>query len=285
MTDDEFKIFRDLIHRECGIFLKDDKKDFLRSRIEKRLNALHIKSYYSYYKFVTCSNNREELYSFLDAVTINETSFFRNIPQFEMFREKVLPELIERKRKLRDYNLNVWSAGCATGEEPYSIAIVLAEAMPDAALWNIRITASDLSLRCLEIASNGKYPAEKLKDVPERYAPRFFRQAGDSYEVKDNIKKIILFDYHNLKHENGLANMDIIFCRNVMIYFDTEEQKKIVARFNRVLNADGYLFLGHAESLNGIANGDFRFLCWNKGTVYQKVNLSEKSEKVLVSSF
>ena len=276
MTDDEFKIFRDLIHRECGIFLKDDKKDFLRARIEKRLNALSIKSYYSYYRFITCANNQEELYAFLDIVTINETSFFRNIPQFEMFKEKVLPELIERKRKLRDYNLNVWSAGCATGEEPYSIGIALAEANPDASLWNIKITASDISLRCLEIAGLGKYLPEKLKSMPEKYVLRFFKQTGEYYEVKDSLKRLVIFDYHNLMHENGLTNIDIIFCRNVMIYFDVEEQRKIIARFQKNLNAGGYLFIGHAESLNGFTNGDFRYLYWNKGIAYQKVNLPEK---------
>ena len=207
MTDDEFKIFRDLIHRECGIFLKDDKRDFPRTRIEKRLNTLHIKSYYSYYKFVTCANNREELYSFLDTVTINETYFFRNTPQFEMFGGKVLPEVVERKRLDRDYSLSIWSAGCATGEEPYSIAMEVVEAIPDFSLWKIRIIASDISLRCLEIANKAVYPAEKLRDVPEKYMLKCFKQSGENFEVKDSIKKFVVFDYHNLKHENGVASV------------------------------------------------------------------------------
>lgn len=270
MTDDEFKIFRGLIHKECGIFLNDSKKEFLRTRVEKRLKALNVGSFFQYYKQIT--GKHDELWSFIDSVTINETYFFRNLPQFDMFREKVLPELIERKRRRRDYNLTIWSAGCATGEEPYSIAIEVAEAIPDAALWNIRIVASDISLRCLDIASKGRYLPEKLRDVPEGYMAKCFKQAGEHYEVKDSIKKLVLFDYHNLIHENGMTNIDIIFCRNVMIYFEVEEQKHIVARFARALSPEGYLFLGHAETLQGItSNGDFRFHFWNKGTVYQKV--------------
>jgi chemotaxis protein methyltransferase CheR len=272
MTEDEFKIFRDLIHRECGISLNQGKKDFLRTRVEKRLNALGMRGYFQYYRYVT-EDHRDELCLFIDSVTINETTFFRNAPQFEMFRERVLPELLERKRRLRDYRLTVWSAGCATGEEPYSIAMDVAEAIPDFLLWNVRIIASDISLRCLGLANTGRYPSEKLRDMPERYVSKFFRKIGEDYEVKDTLKKFVVFDYHNLQHENGLSNMDVIFCRNVMIYYEITEQKKLVERFSRALNAGGYLFLGHAESLQGLTvNGDFKFYYWNKGTAYQRVD-------------
>jgi len=271
MTNDEFKIFRNLVHRECGIFLNEGKRDFLKARVSKRLTALAIGSFYQYYKYIT-DKNRDELCLFIDSVTINETNFFRNAPQFEMFREKALPEMLGKKRRLRDYSLSIWSAGCATGEEPYSIAMEVVEAVPDASLWNIRIVASDISLRCLDIASRGVYLPEKLNDVPERYLAQYFKRLGERYEARDNIKKLVVFDYHNLTHENGVANMDMIFCRNVMIYFQTEDQKKIVARFANALNSDGYLFLGHAESLQGLtSNGDFRFVYSNKGTAYQRV--------------
>lgn len=271
MTPDEFRLFRDLIHNECGIFLKEEKRDFLKTRVEKRLKALNMGSYFNYYKYVSGNKNRRELSSLLDSVTINETYFFRNIPQFEILREKVIPELIERKRKSGDYNLIIWSAGCATGEEPYSIAIEILEAIPDIFRWNVQIIASDISWRCIEIAQDGAYPKDKLKDVPEEYLKKHFIFSHDSYQVSDGVKRLVVFDFHNLKHENGLADVDVIFCRNVMIYFDAEEQKRIISRFQRVLNTGGYLFLGHAESLHGLTNGDFRFLYWNKGTAYQKV--------------
>ena len=252
MTPDEFKLFRDLIHNECGIFLKEEKRDFLKMRVEKRLKTLSIGSYFNYYRYVKDERNRRELSSLLDSITINETYFFRNTPQFEILRERVIPELIERKRKAGDYNLMAWSAGCATGEEPYSIAIEI---------W-----------RCIETGQKGVYSGEKLKDVPPEYLAKYFIYSDESYQVLDNVKRLVIFDFHNLKHENGLTEVDVVFCRNVMIYFDIEEQKRIVARFQKVLNTDGYLFLGHAESLQGIANGDFRFLYLNKGTAYQKVN-------------
>ena len=271
MTNDEFKILRGLIHKESGIYLNESKKSFLMSRLDKRLKLLNMNSYFQYYKHVT-GDNEGELREFIDSVTINETYFFRNIPQFDMFREKVLPEVTERKRLTRDYNLVVWSAGCSTGEEAYSIAMELAESIPDASLWNIKVVASDISLRCLDIASKGKYHSEKLRDVPEKYLPRCFRQTGEYFEVKDHIKKYVVFDYHNLQHENNFQNIDIIFCRNVMIYFPTDEQKRLVARFFRILRNEGYLFIGHAESLQGITtNGEFRFIYSNKGTAYQKV--------------
>ena len=278
MTDDEFRLFRDLVHRECGIYLKDSKKDFLRAKVEKLLASRNMAGSFSYYKLVT--SQREELRAFLDAVTINETYFFRNTPQFEMLREKVLPGLIERKRSERNYCLGVWSAGCATGEEPYSIAMEILEAIPDSILWQIKIIASDISLKCLGQASIGAYPPDKLRDVPEKYSAKYFKQARpggeqarseELFEVKDFVKKVVAFDYHNLMHENPISGVDIVFCRNVLIYFEPEEQKRVVERILKALKPGGYLFLGHAESLFGIANGDFRFLYWNKGTAYQKV--------------
>ncbi len=271
MTPDEFKLFRDLIYTECGIFFREEKRDFLKSRIEKRLKTLKMGSYFHYYKYVKDDRNKREMFDFLDSITINETFFFRNMPQFEILREKVVPELLERKRKMGDYNLIFWSAGCATGEEPYSMAIEILESVQDAYRWNIQLIASDISWRCIEVAQNGAYPKEKFNETPQKYLDKYFVPSGGFYQVKDDLKRVVIFDFHNLKHENGLCNVDVIFCRNVMIYFDMEEQKRIVSRFQRVLNTGGYLFLGHAESLHGMTNGDFRFIYWNKGTAYQKI--------------
>lgn len=271
MTFDEFRLFRDLIHNECGIFLKEAKRDFLKAKIEKRLNVLNMNSYFNYYRLIKDENNRRELCELLDIITINETYFFRNTPQFEILREKTIPELVAQKQKTGNYNLTMWSAGCSTGEEPYSMAIEALEAISGISFWNVQIIASDISMRCIEIAHDGAYSAERLKDVPEKYLQKYFIRSGDFYHVTDAVKRLVIFDFHNLKHENGLENVDVIFCRNVMIYFDVEEQKRIVARFQNALNVGGYLFLGHAESLHGIANGDFRFIYWNKGTAYQKV--------------
>lgn len=270
MTHDEFRLFRDLIHEECGIFLKDAKKDFLNARIEKRLKSLEFGSYFHYYKYVKHDTNRRELCALLDSITINETSFFRNMPQFEILGEKVIPEIVARKRRSGDYNLVFWSAGCSTGEEPYSIAIETLESVPDSYLWNIQVIASDISLRCLEVAQNAVYPKAGLKYIPQEYIDKYLRCEGDVFTVKDELKRYVIFDYHNLKHENGINSVDVIFCRNVMIYYDSEEQKRIINRFSQILNPGGYLFLGHAESLQSLGGRDFRFVYSNKGTAYQK---------------
>lgn len=271
MTTDEFNLFRNLIHNESGIFIKESRKDFLRTRIEKRLREQNIGSYFRYYKHVTDYKNRKELFNLLESVTINETYFFRNMPQFEILKKKVLLDLLERKRKRGDFTLRLWSAGCATGEEPYSIAIAATETIPDISRWNLKIIGSDISLRCLEIAQSGIYHKEKLKDIPEQYLKNYFISTGEFYEMRDDIKRFVEFDYHNLKHENGIAEIDVIFCRNVLIYFNAEEQKRIITNFKRILNEGGYLFLGHAESLQGISNGDFKFVYSNKGAAYQKI--------------
>lgn len=269
MTDDEFILFRDLISKECGIFLKEGKKDFLRSRIEKRLLSANMGSFFQYYKYI--SNDNDELTAFLDDITINETYFFRNTNQFDMLREKILPEIIDKKRRQMDYNLRIWSAGCATGEEAYSLAIEVSEALHDLPFWNVFIMASDISWRCLNRGIKSLYPKDKLASVPEKYIEKYFNKKEDCYELKNNVKKLVLFDFHNLCQESGLKNIDIIFCRNVMIYFDLEEQRQLISRLSRALKVGGYLFLGHAESLRDMmSNGDFRLICWNKGAAYQK---------------
>lgn len=270
MTNYEFKMLRDLIHRESRIFLGDGKKDFLRTRVEKRLKALNFRSIFQYYQFVT-ADNRGELDIFLDTVTINETSFFRNMPQFDLFHEKILPELTERKRREGRHRLTIWSAGCATGEEPYSIAMDVAATLPDTPRWEIKIIASDISLRCLETASRGRYAPERLKDVPDTYVSRFFKPVEGLYEMNESIRRFVIFDYHNLRHEHGLTDVDVIFCRNVMIYFSSGEQEEVIARFSKALNPRGYLLLGHAETLQGTSyNDSFKFLYWKNGTAYQK---------------
>jgi len=269
MTDDEFKLFRDLVHRESGIYLKETKKDFLRTKVEKRRLACGLGSFFSYYKFVL--SNQEELKEFIDSVTINETYFFRNLPQFEMLREEVLPVISESKRRSKNLRLRLWSAGCATGEEPYSIAMEVLETIPDYMCWDIKIIASDISLKSLNIAQRALYPEEKLRDVPKDYLSKYFKKSGEFYEVREQARRLVLFDYHNLMHENPISSVDIVFCRNVLIYFEPQEQRLVIDRIRDALNTGGYLFLGHSESLYGIANGDFRFLYRNKGTAYQKL--------------
>ena len=187
----------------------------------------------------------------------------------------ILPDVTRRERS-SEKKLRIWSAGCSTGEEPYSIAMAVLDTVPYPDSWDIKIYASDLSLKALETAHRGVYSPEKAREtVPAETLARYFEPLGDDVRVIDSVRRRVVFDYHNLKHDNGMRGLDVIFCRNVMIYFDEEEQKRLVNRFYTCLAPDGYLLVGHAESLHGW-NMNFRFLHDNKGTAYQKSGAGEE---------
>lgn len=270
LTEEEFRLFRTLIYDESGMFLKEGKKDFLESRLVKRMQATNTNTPYWYYRFVM-ENREKELLVLLDSLTVNETAFFRNGPQFDLFSDVVLPDFVSRRQHAACPRLRIWSAGSSTGEEPYSIAMSILDTLTDPEAWDISVFASDISLKCLEYAHAGVYPAAKVREaVPEEKISRHFEPSGDGYRVRDRVRKLVLFDYHNLKHENGPGSLDVVFCRNVMIYFDEEEQKRLVNKFHRSLNPGGYLLLGHSESLHGW-NMNFQFVYGNKGTAYRKL--------------
>jgi len=271
ISDDEFRLFRDLIHRECGLYFADNKRAFLSARIGKRLAAKSIGSFYRYYRYLQEGGHEqeEELLRLLDVLTINETSFFRNRPQFEFLESVVIPEIVRRKRASGDRRLRIWSAGCSTGEEPYSIAISALEAVSPAGGWDIRVYASDLSLTALEKAAAGIYAEEKLGGVDTSTLRRYFEPVTDGFRVRDELKRVVIYDFHNLKHENGLGELDIVFCRNVLIYFVPEEQRIVIQKLVRALTPEGYLFLGHSESVQGIVD-DLKFVHHGRGTAYKK---------------
>ncbi len=269
LTDDEFQLFSKLIYHESGIAIKEAKRDFLQTRLRKRLQSNRLQSYYRYYKLITDkTQGQRELIDLLDSLTINETSFFRNLPQFDIFANLVLPDL--KKRKRDTFRLRVWSAGCSRGQEPYSIAMSLLEHLEDPFAWDIKIVASDISLRALDNAQKGHYTDAEVEVMAPPYRASYFDKTSSGYQIKQQVRKLVIFDYHNLKHENGLHHLDIIFCRNVMIYFDKDEQKRLIDKFHKSLSPGGYLFLGHTESLQGLSD-DFKFIYHNKGAVYQKI--------------
>ncbi len=276
LTDEEFRLFKGLIYEESGMFLAEAKKDFLENRLVKRMKATNMTTPYWYYRFLQ-ANRKAELLVLLDCLTINETSFFRNEPQFELFRNIILPEVLERRKREIQRKLRIWSAGCSTGEEPYSIAMTVLDTVPYPDQWDIKIYASDLSLKVLESAHRGVYQSAKVKEtVPAETLARYFEPRGEEVRVNDRVRKLVVFDYHNLKHENEMRELDVIFCRNVMIYFDEEEQKRLVNKFYTYLASDGYLLLGHAESLQSW-NRNFRFLHDNKGTAYKKISTGDET--------
>jgi chemotaxis protein methyltransferase CheR len=228
-----------------------------------------VASPYWYYRHLL-ANPDTELPPLLELLTINETSFFRNQPQFDLLRETVLPELAARNARRALPRLRIWSAGCSTGEEPYSIAMTVLDRIGRPEGWELQVLASDLNMSVLAAARRGCYPAAKVREaVDEATLRRYFDPRGDQYEVRDAVRRLIAFDFHNLKHENGLRDLDVIFCRNVLIYFDEEEQRKVIDKFHRSLGPGGYLFLGHSESLQGV-DSRFEFVFDRKGAAYRK---------------
>jgi chemotaxis protein methyltransferase CheR len=269
LSESEFRLFRDLIYEECGFNFRDEKRTFLESRLRRRMDSLGIKTAYEYYHLVRHSQQKaQELPTLLDALMICETSFFRNMPQFDLLTEDVLPDIVARKQKTGSRLIRVWSAGCSTGQEPYSAVMALLEALPDPPSWSIRVFASDLSYTALERAQCALYRVDQVKGVDSPYLEKYFRNENGHYAVTELVKRHVLFDYHNLKHDNGLRGLDIVFCRNVMIYFDAEEQRRLVNRFASCLVPGGYLFLGHAESLQGLS-ARFAMVHKNKGIAYR----------------
>ncbi len=265
LDEQDFKQFRDLIYNESGIHFSDSNRSILESRLKERLRKTKIETTKEYYRLIT--SDKGEMKTLLDTVTTNLTRFFRNTMHFNTLENYVIPELIKWKQEKRQNILRVWSAGCSTGEEPYSIAMVMKDKLPSSI--NLEVTASDLSLKSLMTAKEGFYPENKVNGVPEKYLQRYFEKKNNGYQVKDEIKKLVTFDYHNLKNDSGQRNLDIIFCRNVIIYFDEAAQKNVIEKFYEAMNNHSYLFIGHSESLFGMKT-KFEFFKTDWAVIYRK---------------
>ena len=253
LTTKEFKLFQSLVHREAGIFLSDQKRALLVGRLAPRLRALAVPTYGAYYERV--SNDSAELVRMLDSICTNETHFFREPKQFEFLERTLLPtwraaaDAGKRARRVR-----VWSAGCSTGEEPYSIAMSLLSHLPD---WTIEIVATDLSTKVLDRAAAGIWSIDRASEIPQPYLKAFMLRGTGAQEGKmaarPELAAVMRFARLNLNHDSYpvAGRFDLIFCRNVLIYFDSPSKKRIVNRLLDRLQPDGCFFLGHSESLNG----------------------------------
>lgn len=267
MTTVQFDRFAKLIHERAGIYLKEHKITLLSNRIRKRLRTLNIKDYDEYYHFLE-NDKGNEMVHFLEVVTTNESYFWRTTQNYEALKTHVLPEIL---RQYRGQELKFWSAGCSTGEEPYNLAIELIESMRKLGFFNFRIVATDISNRVVQFAREGRYTGRKIEKIPPGILNRYFKPLTDDpevYEVREDIKKKIEFRVENL-FQSTQSGMHVIFCRNVMIYFKREEQKVLVDRFYRALLPGGYLFIGHAESLQ-MLNTDFKTISTPLGILYRK---------------
>lgn len=265
LTDIEFGKFKDLIYKASGIHFTESNRTILESRIREKLRKSDFKDVNDFYNLI--SRDEGELKLFLDSITTNLTRFFRNNAHYNAFEKHVIPDLIEHKRKIGNKVIKCWSAGCSTGEEPYTNAMVLKEILPSD--FKIEVVASDLSLKSLMTAQEGFYSDLKVKGIPQNYLNKYFTKVAGGYKVNDEIKKLIAFDYHNLKFDSGKRNLDIVFCRNVLIYFDEAAQKNVIDRFWDAMTDHSYLFIGHSESLFGMET-KFEFLRTEWACLYGK---------------
>lgn len=265
LTDADFKLFSSLVYDESGIMFSDSNRTILESRLYDCVREKHAASLSDYYTLIT--SKKDELDFFLDQITTNLTYFFRNQQQFDTLAFYVIPSLLEYKKKLSDTHIRIWSAGCSTGEEAYTIAMILEECLPPP--YTYQITASDLSLRSLMVGRSGFYLENKVEGIPEKYLNRYFTKKDTGYQILPSLMQKIKFDYHNLKYDSGMRNLDVIFCRNVLIYFDDEAQKTVIDHFWNDMSPQSYLFIGHSESLFGTKT-QFKFLKTKWGHLYQK---------------
>ena len=265
LNREEFDLFEEFIYRESGIRFNLVNECVLQSHIFSSMKEKGIDEVYDYYKLV--SSDKDCLEEFFENITTGLTKFFRTETDFKILQEYVLPKLLKLKK--RGEMIKIWCAGCSTGEEAYSIAITCLET-ENIRKENIRIFATDLSFNSVIIAKEGKYDIEKMENVPKKYLKKYFdKLPDDKYSVKSDLRNLITFDYHNLIHKFTQYNIDVIFCRNVLIYFDNESVKLTVNHFYDILNRNGFLFIGHTESLFGL-DTKFKFANLNNSIIYTK---------------
>lgn len=257
-TNNEFNEFCKYIYDSVGIKLTEKKFSLVHNRLRKRLTKFDFTSYGDYFRFVKSPNGKDELVNVIDAITTNVTTFFRDPKQFLTFSQLVLPYYENINRKLR-----IWSSACSTGEEPYTIAIEILKYTNN---FNFEIIASDISTKVLDIAKQGIYKYEQVKTVDDHYLKDFFIKKEDQYEVKPSVRKYVKFSQLNLIEDNFPQKIDIIFCRNVVIYFDKETKEMLYKKFYNSMDKKGFFFVGHAESL--FSNSSFKFF---KPSVYRVV--------------
>lgn len=276
LTDSDFSYLSKLAGEVAGISLSSGKRELIYGRLVKRLRALDLKDFKSYCLLLKEGEeeggNKDERTHFINSITTNVTSFFRENHHFEFMAESLLPELISKKSADSRPRLRIWSAGCSSGREPYSIAMVLKECVPDIERWDVKILATDLDSNILEVAKTAIYPKDHVKEISLDRRKRWF-QVGcgvneNSIKVIDEIKNMVTYRKLNLTEKWPMKGpFDIIFCRNVTIYFDRDTRVTLLDNFAEYLGNEGCLFVGHSESLFGLTQ---RFSTVGR-TIHRKV--------------
>lgn len=270
LSNKEFKLFQEIIYRETGIHMSDMKKKLIVARLSKRLRALDLGSFTEYYEYLKDSPDADkEIVNLINRITTNKTNFFREKHHFDFLSHELFPHMISRGEISGTRQLRIWSAGCSSGEEPYTLAMVAAEAFKSRRGWDIKILATDLDTEILQQAIEGVYSTQSVLPIPKEYLLRYFDRYNGGYRVNDALKSSVTFRKLNLMDASFPMKkpFDIIFCRNVIIYFDTQTKEQLLDKFYLHLKDRGHMFIGHSESLMHMKD-KFKYL---NHTIYQRV--------------
>jgi len=275
ISDKDFEQLRDYIYNVCGIYFHSSKKYFLESRLARRMEATGSKTHADYYQYVRGgATGSSELKKLLDEITTNETCFFRNMPQLNALENKFLPEIVATKGKIGFKKLRIWSAGSSSGEEAYTMAMLLLEKRATLLKdWIIEIVGTDINETVIGQAKEGVYNSYSVRNTPDFYLKKYFKEeAPGRFLLSPEVKKLATFSQLNLYDDNKMLFMksfDFIFCANVLIYFDTSSKSKVVQHFYNNLQPYGYFFVGQSESLHGVSD-KFKTVHFPGGFTYNK---------------
>jgi chemotaxis protein methyltransferase CheR len=278
--DPDLVRLRDLVYQVAGIFHPDNKLRLLLDRCSRRMKELKVTTLRDYFDCLTVKPIRQtELIALLNEITIGETCFFRNQPQLDALRQVIVPKIIEAKAKMPLRRLRIWSAGCSTGEEPYTLSMLLREE-PRLKDWTLEIIATDLNERSLTHAKNAVYGTYSTRNLTAFYRQKYFLPVGEQLQVQPAARTNISFTRVNLSDDARMTfmkSLDVIFCCNVLIYFDLTSKRRVIQHFYNNLLPHGYLFLGHSESLYGVCD-DFRLVHLPGTTAYVKAERAQGRE-------
>ncbi len=274
MSLTEFDGWRKYIYDMTGIYFQDGKKYLLESRLQRRIKFLKLNSFEEYFGYLKRHHSgRDELTYLLNAITINETFFFRNQPQLDALVSKILPELIKKKKLRNQKKIKIWSAASSTGEEAYSTAIMINEFIrPMAPGIEFEIVGTDINSDVIDTAKAGIFRDYSIRNTPRHFLRKYFTQTSSGYHLDDAVKKYVSFRLMNLYDDRAMRmmfNFDLIYCANVLIYFDTQSKIRVVNHLYNALNPGGYLFIGYSETLHGISKA-FKVISFPKTVGYKK---------------
>jgi chemotaxis protein methyltransferase CheR len=273
LSDELFQLFRKLIYEKTGIFFADNKKYLLESRVSRRLSALGVDNFFTYYNTLMNGKGAGELVHLINSVTINETFFFRNEPQFNALEQSILPELIVKRKEDGTNKIKIWSAACSTGEEPYSIAMIIKDKfLSKFPTIKFEVAGTDINTQALETAKRGIYRDYAVRNIPKDYLQRYFHHDGDKFFLSEDIKQMVTLKQMNLFDRSSMKmmrNFDVVFAANVLIYFDLNSKQSVISSIYDSMNRGGYFFVGYSETLYGLTQA-FKPVHFDKAIAYRK---------------